>query len=604
MADVPNLEVLKGIVNKINEEFDLEVRLKRYTTASPELVSEASSLGLSKNDDATRALFVTDFIVTASEFPPGKSDEDRRKSIINTFIKALSQRNKSSDVLTKIYYLAYKTAVLIRRADIFMAGRGLDRDTGLFIIQDIYLEPYLRLCSEILGKGSCGWELGIITAALKRTSPDDEIEIFKGVPEYTDRSTLVPFFWKLLKEYSYIQKVEVNTNVVIPNIATTSTIFAGKTKSDTLFSLWNLITAPTSLRDNKKQLDSLFDFVTKNDKEKPLIYLRGTIKETKENIIFVRNLDLESNPILLLKTTADEINTSEALTILGLRGKDIIGWKNADNFKAEVKTQKTSEPVPSNELNKPQKPQEQQLATDNTQKKKGFFSKLIEKIFSGSGSKKNPDTQKQEPTTGETKQKQSSTVTKITSSGRDNLPLYLSHALTINIVGDLHLFEIFDTIREFKYSVVGILESDYGKGETKLFTTTKFDNPKSLMSLLDGLDTILEETVNHFFGKKHQVIPREILFISTNEQRFAISFESDDKRIVGTIGQTYSKDIADWRAKDEEPIQRRTLQMRTGQLLSARHHTPLDEAIKRIYGEDFSKKTTETILDHPILTLK
>ena len=124
------------------------------------------------------------------------------------------------------------------------------------------------------------------------------------------------------------------------------------------------------------------------------------------------------------------------------------------------------------------------------------------------------------------------------------------------------------------------------------------------MSLLDGLDTILEETVNHFFGKKHQVIPREILFISTNEQRFAISFESDDKRIVGTIGQTYSKDIADWRAKDEEPIQRRTLQMRTGQLLSARHHTPLDEAIKRIYGEDFSKKTTETILDHPILTLK
>ena len=330
MSVIPNLEVLKSIVNKINEEFDLEVRFKRYMTTSPDLVSEASGLGLTKNDDATRALFITDFIVTASEFTSGKSDEDRRKAIINTFIKALPQRCHSSDALTKIYYLAYKTAVLIRRSDIFMAGRGVDRETSLFIIQDIYLEPYLRLSKEILGDGLCGWELGIIAAALKRTSPDEETEMLKEAPKYTDRAMLVPFLWKIHNEYVKIQKVVMNTNMIIPNITTTSMIFLAQVKEDTLFSLWNLPSAPKSLRDNKKQLDSLLDFITKNDHDKPLIYLRGKIQETNESYIFVRSPNISSPTLTLIKTTADEINVSEALTILGLRGTDVTGWKDID----------------------------------------------------------------------------------------------------------------------------------------------------------------------------------------------------------------------------------------------------------------------------------
>ena len=43
--------------------------------------------------------------------------------------------------------------------------------------------------------------------------------------------------------------------------------------------------------------------------------------------------------------------------------------------------------------------------------------------------------------------------------------------------------------------------------------------------------------------------------------------------------------------------------MRTGQLLSARNHTPFDHASERIYGESLGKETEIITLDHAILPI-
>ena len=62
----------------------------------------------------------------------------------------------------------------------------------------------------------------------------------------------------------------------------------------------------------------------------------------------------------------------------------------------------------------------------------------------------------------DSKEKKSSEKTR--QKGNSNLPYFLSHALTASLVGDLQLYEIFDTYRESDYLIVGISESSILKG--------------------------------------------------------------------------------------------------------------------------------------------
>ena len=150
MAETPNIEVLRELLNKIDSEFDLESRLNRYISVTPELVELAKNSGLSSDLDAARALFVSDFVVSASEMPANTSDEDRRKIIIDSFLKGLMDRNKSSDKLLRIFFLAMKTSSLIRRTDLFLADRVLNREPSLIMLTEFYIEPYLSIDAHFL----------------------------------------------------------------------------------------------------------------------------------------------------------------------------------------------------------------------------------------------------------------------------------------------------------------------------------------------------------------------------------------------------------------------------------------------------------------------
>ena len=61
--------------------------------------------------------------------------------------------------------------------------------------------------------------------------------------------------------------------------------------------------------------------------------------------------------------------------------------------------------------------------------------------------------------------------------------------------------------------------------------------------------------------------------------------DGDSEKIVGTIAQTYKVEFTDWqkRANKDEKLQRRSLHMRTGQLLSSLMHTPFDRSVERIH---------------------
>jgi len=98
-------------------------------------------------------------------------------------------------------------------------------------------------------------------------------------------------------------------------------------------------------------------------------------------------------------------------------------------------------------------------------------------------------------------------------------------------------------------------------------------------------------------------MPSELFFLSEDEARFLIVFKGNTDRIVGTIATTYEKNMAELYEGEQELMKRRTLHMRTGQLLSSRVHTPFDVSIERIYGNSITKNATTTNLDHAILSI-
>ena len=85
MSNIPNLPYIDLLIIELGREYDIPVRLSRYASAAPELLTLATDAGLTA-EEAPRALFVADFIATSSEVPSEASDEDRYHSVFKAFI--------------------------------------------------------------------------------------------------------------------------------------------------------------------------------------------------------------------------------------------------------------------------------------------------------------------------------------------------------------------------------------------------------------------------------------------------------------------------------------------------------------------------------------
>ncbi|UCG02938.1 MAG: hypothetical protein JSW11_02905 [Candidatus Heimdallarchaeota archaeon] len=601
MLTIPNEEVLRSLVQKIEDEYDLIRLLNRYKSQS-ELIKLASNQGLTQIDDAIRALFVADFIVTASELPSGGTDEERYQSIIQSFIQGQS-RCTSSDLLMRIYYLAYKSATAIRRQDLFQAGRGLPRKAALTRIKDSYVTPYLTISTEVLGKGFCGWELGVLAAALKRMYPNSEIKQLEGTPEYTDHKTLTDVIWRLLIAYSQVQAVDTNPNPVIPNIKESQSLLLFDAQRIGLTSLWN--TTPSNFLKLKVDLPSLAKFTSQLIDNKHLVLVKGKILETTEGFFMIRSPFTASKPVLILKTTADEINFTRVLTILHLRGLEHHGW---------TKVLRTDEPIV--EIKKIESPPEtpvldedkDEKITEPPRKKEGFFTKIKHKFFSKKAEPE-PEIEKK-PVPKQLKPKLSIKVKE--EKKQEQLPPFMTQSsfiaqgITVDAVSDLDLFEIFDTMREESYYIVGTFETDFNKTKTDFVTKPNSIPPSTIVTFLNALEQEISKVNANCFNN-NQVLVEELFFMANDGQKMIICLDGNQERVVGTIATTFFEKIVDWQARETEaePLQRRSLHMRTAQLLAARRHTPFREAVGRIYGANLIiEKANFSTLDQPIFSLR
>lgn len=603
MVDIPNLNVVLAMANELENEYDIDSRLKRYQSMNPELIELSEQQGLNA-EQAPPALFVADFVVTSSEVPSELSDEDRRLTIGKSVVEGLKHRNKDPKMLMKVFYLSQKVRQAVKRNDLFLAGRGLDRSSSLMILKDVYIRPYLEVCKQLLGDGSQQWEIGVLASALKGTAPFDEIDHYLS----DDRAQL-PVLWEILQAYSNIVAVEQNDTMSIPNISDSQSVLLIKHGKLPNIALNNITKRPS--KKEKKVVNDLLKFMEKTDKDKSILYVNGNLVGTNDNIIIARNTLSKGKPLLFLKTKAGETNVSKVLSILEQRSAEGDDWQAvkqqqrvAVDFKTVTEEKEIQVEESYNEI------EDESRIEEVKENKKGLVAKL-----KGIFGRKSTTTKKVVKTSPVLKKKKRKVSKKEKVKKKikkeeiiaNLMPSFVADAMDVIALGDLNLFEIWDTVRESDYIIVGTLESNFATNKTTFVVEEKVGDPMEFTHTLDGLDGIVEQMVLHYFEQDADLLPNEILFVSKADNKllnYLITFDGNKDRIVGTIAVTFEKGVAQWQEEEEEIVNRRTLQMRTRQLLAAREHTPLDTAIERIYGSEMSKAVQTIELDKALFPLQ
>lgn len=594
--DTPNFEKIYRFLSDFENEYDLG-RLARYKTLTPELIELAEKAGLTQEVDASRALFISDFIVTSSEVPAEVDDEERRISIIKFFIDGF-QRNQDSDKLMRAFYLSHKVAQAIKRNDYFLAGRGLDRASSQIIFKDILIAPYLEVAKHLLGEGDPAWELALLASAVKSSLPHLEMSAYSGVKS---SDNLLPYTWKILREFEKAHKVDKNDLMSIPNIDKSQIILLTKFSGLPHIGLTN-ISKKVDVQE-KILVNDLLNFMEESDSDKSILYVSGSVVNSDENVLLVRNGQAEGKPVVIIKTPADEVNVTEMLSLLEQRSMEADAWNKLYNKqRVMVSYEKVTEEIEVDVENEVDVDEE--IEVENVPAE-GFVGKIKRLFGRKQGSKtKKVVTKKVKKKTTKKEMKKIKKNLKKEKAVLNIIPNYVSDAMGALSLGDLNLFEIFDTVRESEYIIVGTLESDFKANITTFLVDELGGDPHKLSTVLDGLDEVIERLVNYYFSSELQIRPNEVLFLTGEESRFLITFEGNEDRLVGTIATTYIKDITQWQEKeDKEILSRRTMKMRTRQLLSSRAHTPLDTSIERIYGDIFKDNSSLITLNKAILKI-
>jgi hypothetical protein len=424
-----------------------------------------------------------------------------------------------------------------------------------------------------------------------------------------DGPDLFPTLFRSVSDFVKFHNAGVNETVVLPNMDTSKILYVNSSAKLPLISTWK--TKSPSNDDTINSIKNMLDYLDNSDKETPLVYLRGELKGTDDNIILVRNPNVKGKPLCLVTTPADAVNVTEMMSLLTIRSQLDKDWENIENGTKSIYDIGYEEhEVPKEEYQTKEIEEREEVMVPGEAKASsgGFFGK-IKRLFGG-GSDSTPQTKKEVRVK---KKKVKEKVVKKVKQKREkktviahSIPPYLGQSLGVHALSDLRLFEIFDTIREGEYGVTGTLESNFAENSTTFLTIDDDETTNNFARTLDGLDSVIESVISYYFLNDPQILPTEILYLSKDNKRSLICLNGDENRIVGTIAKTYEKDITKWREGDQkqETVQRRTIHMRTNQLLSARVHTPFDAATSRIYGDQITDDAKFIKLDHAILPLE
>ena len=289
--------------------------------------------------------------------------------------------------------------------------------------------------------------------------------------------------------------------------------------------------------------------------------VRGRFDNTLEYGYLIRDPLTPNRPFFVLKSPADDLNAMALSQILHLRGLEEFKtgtWEKTLFHKEKIK--------PVLDEIKEQQPQE----------KKGFLGRLISKFRKDS---------KTEPSLGTFKK-----------GDFDNAASFIPQTLVIEAVSNLPIVDIFDIYREGNYEVEGIFETDLKTNVSTFLSKPSLSLASKVLTFLEELKPLLSNVFENAFNMKEFFID-EIFYTTQEKHKYLLIMDHSLDIDVGllarappdaNIGAHYTE-----RVHEIDHLQRKSLAMRTNQYLKARRHSSSEDAIERIYGQNFAVSTAK-----------
>jgi len=592
------LPFLEKAYNGAKRTHQLQSLFERYKTMSPELVDEYIMKYSRPLNLVISALYSADYIVTSSEVKFELEDDDRRKEIIEFWMNLSLPSDELWYEVTHLIAYTYQVASLLRKRFFYLLDRGIAKQIAASLIADYFIRYHLEYINQKEPSIPLWWMAYLLETALCQT-------IFSKVQnKWADKQNSLHS-----KKYGLISHIiadhfmhetegEPNPAVPIPYFKESNMFYyitweENGTKKERIETL---LPVGKSAQTIQKEMKKVAPQMSKA--AHTLKYLRLTSKDTSSpmamNFYIVHAKIENAEGWIGLVSPIDDINLKEVEAILRMKVEDL-----------QSMSQYHKELTPVEVLKRKKEEREiieEKIEKEVIVKKKGFFSRIFS-IF------------KRKEVVPKVKPKPIIKAQPLDSWAR----LFLDELLVASVSGIDPGLEVYDAYREDTYVISGVIESQQKKTPTTTFYSEKetpptiFYSEKSVSFPSEFLDPIINMLyISYLYllaSKKTDlvsIVPEEAYFEARDDPAHIrlVEFVMGEKLLVGILAETLPPTAMSY-ASDEPKYQRRSLQRKANEILTARRVNNIYDVGQRTLSREIDwNNVNESFEEKPLFYVK
>ncbi len=612
---------LQSLYDQYKEEQHYLQQYERYKSILSADLEKFQDENACNLQEALITLYLSDFVVTSSNLRDLTLTDDERRIFILRFCR-VGLEELDETMIIYLNMLAQELGKAVRRNFVYQLDRGLPNNVALTRIADTFVVPFIKFLRSVSDQIPFPWMIALTEGAILEIPAIEVFERTKEEEYLTNYrpARLADAALSILEHFGKIRTEQPNPHTIVPLLAesTGAILIRSISKNEEYFGYSELISDKKFKRLHKEFSEVCTQTKFEKQEIEPIYYRAmsaSSAQDLTRQLFLVRAHPEKSDyeAWFFLSTTADDINVELTRGRLEERCQDIIGvLRRPVKPKKRPKKQKKKEKPPKIEK------EEKREKIEPVEKRKPSLLKRIFGIFSRKSDK--GDVSIPEKTTEEiipekpieVIQKQKIEEKKKIEPDYDQwyqgevLNIW-AKSLVCDIVTGIELEELYDTIREKDYIIVGLadfpdipktegtLHSVKGKAEllNKILTTIG----PHFSELRDIAAQLLPEGAKE---TQLQFIPQEVFLEETKadlETYDLLSFASSPSSLTVLLAQNTHISTPALLAPNRVVSKRRTLQMRARQLASTKSRATFEERMGNIL---VALIDTTVLESHPI----
>ncbi|MFW9914404.1 MAG: hypothetical protein ACFFGZ_02240 [Candidatus Thorarchaeota archaeon] len=544
---------------------------------------------------ALTTLYLADFVVTSSNIRDlSITDEKRRKAILQ-FCQAGMEQELDAEALIVLHMLSQELGVAVRRNFVYQLDRGLPANVALVRIADVFVVPFLRFAKTINDDLELPWLIALAEGAVSEVLSSEVYGQLKEKSHLKEFATfkLADAALSILEYFAATRTEQPNPHAKVPSLSESAgAILIRNTKSNE-----ELFGYSHPMEDKKLTiLHKEFSEVCARSKFKekviePVYYRATSLSSAAQQLtrqVFLVRSSIADNTYeawFFLNTTVDDINLELIRKKLDAKCLDAEGiLRRPLGAKKKIKKKK--------------KKKEKPPIAKEPEKKKEEKPSLGKRILSFFRRKKPPSEPKEplsvqkaeiEPAKPETAEEIAEEEHIDADEGEWTRKEVLSNwaaALVVDAVSGIDLEEVYDTLREQNWIITGLADfPEIPQPAGTLLTLDEYSAfLKGILFDLSSHFTELRDVAAQLLPQIAQegqmrFIPQEVFLEHNIDDKIydLFTFAATDENLTVLMAQHSILTNVAYIKPNKAVSKRRTLQMRTRQLATARTSFPIED---------------------------